>query len=110
MAIKLEFTVSNEFDFAQAFADRFNLPVDHDRVQMPDALGAGSIKEVSLKNGVGLCFHQYQLKQPFCAQTIGCCRRIRITHPALQQRQNAGCIAGPVARAGTGSLIHNLAE
>ena len=70
MAIELEFTVSQGFDFAQAFADRFNLPVDHDRVQMPDALGAGSIKEVSLENGVGLCFHQYQLSQPFVLKRL----------------------------------------
>ena len=70
MAIELEFTVSNEFDFAQAFAHRFNLPVDHDRVHLPDALGTGSIKEVSLENGVGLCFHQYQLKQPFVLKRL----------------------------------------
>ena len=70
MAIELEFTVGQGFDFARAFADRFNLPVDHDRVHMPNALGAGSIKEVYLENGVGLCFHQYQLSQPFVLKRL----------------------------------------
>ena len=70
MAIELEFTVGNGFDFAQAFANRFNLPVDQDRVLMPDALGAGSIKEVYLENGMGLCFHQYQLTQPFILKRL----------------------------------------
>lgn len=70
MAVELEFTVSNGFDFAQAFADRFNLSVDHNQVLMPDALGEGSIKEVYLENGLGLCFHQYQLKQPFVLKRL----------------------------------------
>ncbi|GAB3641329.1 helix-turn-helix domain-containing protein [Spirosoma arcticum] len=65
MAVELEFKVEKGFDFAQAFAARFNLSVDHDRVLVPDSLGTGSIKEVYLDNGLGLCFHQYRLKQPF---------------------------------------------
>ena len=70
MAVELEFTVTNGFDFAQAFAERFNLSIDHDRVLMPDSLGAGSIKEVYLENRLGLCFHQYQLKQPFVLKRL----------------------------------------
>lgn len=62
MTIEFEFSDEKGFDFSRAFADRFNLGIDQDKVAIPEMPGAGYIKEVNLNDGVGLCLHQYCLK------------------------------------------------
>lgn len=65
MAIEIDFIVSETFDFAQTFAERFNLRVIGNQVNLPETLGSGFIREVDVDHGIRLCLHQYQLKQPF---------------------------------------------
>lgn len=65
MAIEIDFIVGETFDFAQTFAERFNLRVVDNQVNLPETLGNGFIREIDVDNGIRLCLHQYQLKQPF---------------------------------------------
>jgi len=62
MAVVFEFEVGKGFHFANAFASRFNVPVENERVYLPHELGDGFIQEVYLDNGLGLCIHNYTLK------------------------------------------------
>jgi AraC-like DNA-binding protein len=63
MPVVFEFEVEKDFHFATEFAKRFNMPVSHHRVYLPDMLGDGFIQEVYLDNGLALCIHHYVLKQ-----------------------------------------------
>lgn len=58
-----EFEVGSDFHFADAFGAQFGMPVTNDQVYLPQALGNGYIQEIALRNGFGLCIHQYSLKQ-----------------------------------------------
>ena len=65
MGITFEFEVGSGFHFADAFGTQFGMPVTNDTVYLPEALGTGYIQEIALRNGFGLCIHQYSLKQAF---------------------------------------------
>ena len=70
MAIEFEFIAGRGFDFAATFAQRFNLEVKNHQVNVPDTLGAGTIKEVYLENDISLCMHNYQLKDTFVLKRL----------------------------------------
>ena len=63
MPVEFEFTLSKDFSFVQVFAEHFNLAVVNNQVALPNTLGKGYIKEISLNNGVSLSMHQYYLKE-----------------------------------------------
>src|SRR5476651_801128 len=65
MAVIFEFEVGKGFHFSDAFASRFNVPVNNERVYLPEDMGDGFIQEVYLDNGLALCIHNYTLKQDF---------------------------------------------
>lgn len=65
MGMTFEFEVGSGFHFADAFGAQFEMPVANDKVYLPKALGNGYIQEIELRNGFGLCIHQYSLKQSF---------------------------------------------
>ncbi len=68
--IEFEFTVHEDFDFAQVFAKRFHQTVINHQVMLPDELGKGYIKEVYLNSRISVCIHQYHLKQAFVLKRL----------------------------------------
>ena len=65
MAETFEFAVEKGFHFGKAFGERFGMPVNDNRVYLPETLGRGFIQEVFLSDGIALCLHRYRLEQEF---------------------------------------------
>lgn len=66
-----EFLPNPHFDFLSSFAQKFNLPLEGDRLVLPPAMGTGSIRRIALSPGLKLIVHHYQLKQDFVLNRIG---------------------------------------
>lgn len=66
-----EFIPNPHFDFLSSFAQKFNLPLEGDRLVLPPAMGTGSIRRIALSPGLKLIVHHYQLKQDFVLNRIG---------------------------------------
>jgi AraC-like DNA-binding protein len=66
-----EFIPGPGFDFITSFAEKFNVPLEGDRLTIPPALGTGSIKKVSLSAGLKIVVHRYKLNQDFILNRVG---------------------------------------
>lgn len=66
-----EFVPNPQFDFLSGFANKFNLPIDGDRLTLPATMGTGSIRRVTLSPGLKLIVHRYQLKEDFILNRVG---------------------------------------
>jgi AraC-like DNA-binding protein len=119
MAIAFEFEVGKGFHFAEAFGARFNTPVAHNRVYLPDTLGKGFIQEVFLKNGLSLCIHHYQLKEELTLRRLATssatmltmkfdCRRIPVEEAALPHEPLFTGSNGCEVELGTGNFFSEL--
>ena len=70
MAVTFEFVIEKGFHFAEAFGERFGMPVAENRVYLPESLGDGYIQEIRLREGLGLCMHRYILKEEFSLKRL----------------------------------------
>lgn len=66
-----EFVPNPKFDFLTHFAQKFNVPLEGDRLNLPPIMGTGSIRRIALSPGMKLIVHHYQLKQDFILNRIG---------------------------------------
>ena len=66
-----EFVPNPRFDFLTSFAEKFNVPIDGDRLIIPPAMGTGSIRRISLSAGLKLIVHRYKLHQEFILSRVG---------------------------------------
>lgn len=66
-----EFVPNPHFDFLTAFSQKFNVPIDGDRLTIPAEMGSGSIRRIALAAGLKLIVHRYQLKQDFILSRVG---------------------------------------
>jgi AraC-like DNA-binding protein len=66
-----EFAPNPQFDFLTSFAKKFNVPVEGDRLIIPPVMGTGSIRRISLSDGLKLIVHRYKLHQDFILNRIG---------------------------------------
>jgi len=70
MAVTFEFVIEKGFHFAEAFGQRFGMPVGENRVYLPELLGDGYIQEIQLREGLNLCMHRYILKEEFSLKRL----------------------------------------
>ena len=63
--MKFEFTVSRDFNFVTAFAEKFKVRVFGNRLSIPASMGYGFIKQIDVEPGFRLVLHHYTLKQSF---------------------------------------------
>jgi AraC-like DNA-binding protein len=63
--MKFEFAFDPSFNFLNAFAENFKVPVFKNRVAIPAMMGEGSIKMIDVEPGLKLVIHHYKLKQAF---------------------------------------------
>lgn len=66
-----EFVPNPQFDFLTSFAQKFNVPVEGDRLTIPPVMGTGSIRKIALSAGLKLVVHRYKLKQDFILNRVG---------------------------------------
>ena len=66
-----EFVPNPQFDFLAAFAKKFDLPLDGDRLMIPPAMGVGSIRRIAISAGLKLIVHRYKLKEDFILNRVG---------------------------------------
>ncbi|WP_440134751.1 helix-turn-helix transcriptional regulator [Chitinophaga sancti] len=66
-----EFVPNPQFDFLASFANKFDLPLEGDRLVLPPVMGNGSIRRIALSPGLKLIVHHYRLKQDFVLNRIG---------------------------------------
>jgi AraC-like DNA-binding protein len=58
-----EFTVHPSFNFVKSFGEKFNIPVNKDKLKIPAAMGKGFIKFKDIEDGIRFAMHHYTLKQ-----------------------------------------------
>ena len=63
MPVTFEFLAEKGFHFAEAFGERFGMPVSGNRVHLPAFLGEGYVQEMQLRQGLSLCLHRYTLEE-----------------------------------------------
>jgi AraC-like DNA-binding protein len=63
--MKFEFAVGPTFNFINAFAEKFNVPVFKNSLTIPAVMGEGTIKMIDVEPGFKLVIHHYKLKQAF---------------------------------------------
>jgi AraC-like DNA-binding protein len=66
-----EFVPNPQFDFLTSFAQKFNVPLEGDRLIIPPVMGTGSIRRISLLPGMKLIVHRYTLNQEFILSRVG---------------------------------------
>jgi AraC-like DNA-binding protein len=66
-----EFVPNPAFDFLTSFAQKFNVPVEGDRLIIPPVMGTGSIRRISLSPALKLIVHRYTLTQDFILNRVG---------------------------------------
>ena len=66
-----EFVPNPQFDFLTSFSQKFNIPLEGDRLTIPPAMGSGSIRRISLMPGMKLIVHRYKLKEDFILNRVG---------------------------------------
>jgi len=66
-----EFVPNPQFDFLTSFAQKFNVPIEGDRLIIPPVMGAGSIRRISLSAGLKLIVHRYKLHHDFILNRVG---------------------------------------
>ncbi len=66
-----EFVPNPQFDFLTSFAQKFNIPVEDDRLIIPPAMGTGSIRRIGLSAGMKLLVHRYKLNQELILNRVG---------------------------------------
>lgn len=66
-----EFEPNPTFDFLSSFSQKFNIPIEGDRLSIPPVMGAGSIRRAALSGGLKLVVHRYKLKEDFILNRVG---------------------------------------
>jgi len=66
-----EFVPNPQFDFLTSFSQKFNVPIEGDRLIIPPAMGTGSIRRLALSAGFKLILHRYKLNQDFTLSRVG---------------------------------------
>lgn len=66
-----EFAPNPQFDFLTSFAKKFNVPLEGDRLIIPPVMGTGSIRRITLSQGLKLIVHRYTLHQDFILNRVG---------------------------------------
>jgi len=66
-----EFAPNPQFDFLVAFAEKFDLFLDGDRLLIPPAMGVGSIRRIAVSAGLKLIVHRYKLNEDFVLNRVG---------------------------------------
>jgi len=66
-----EFVPNPRFDFLTSFSQKFNVPIEGDRLIIPPDMGTGSIRRMALSPGLKLIVHRYKLKLDFTLNRIG---------------------------------------
>lgn len=66
-----EFVPNPQFDFLTSFAQKFNVPIEGDRLIIPPVMGTGSIRRIALMPGLKLIVHRYTLKEDFILKRVG---------------------------------------
>lgn len=66
-----EFVPNPQFDFLTAFARKFNLTIEDNRLTIPETMGTGSIRRVTLAAGLKLIIHRYKLREDFILNRVG---------------------------------------
>jgi AraC-like DNA-binding protein len=66
-----EFVPNPQFDFLTSFAQKFNVPLEGDRLIIPPVMGTGSIRRITLMRGMKLIVHRYTLKEDFILKRVG---------------------------------------
>jgi AraC-like DNA-binding protein len=66
-----EFVPNPQFDFLTSFSQKFNVPIEGDRLIIPAVMGTGSIRRVALMPGLKLIIHRYTLNQDFILNRVG---------------------------------------
>src|SRR5689334_5284113 len=66
-----EFVPNPQFDFLTSFAKKFNAPIEGDRLIIPPVMGTGSIRRVTLSDGMKLVVHRYKLNEDFILNRVG---------------------------------------
>src|SRR5699024_9875903 len=59
------------FNFVTSFAERFGLDVRNNRVDIPERLGQGYIKEIITDDNIKLVLHNYRLNEDFHLKRLG---------------------------------------
>jgi AraC-like DNA-binding protein len=66
-----EFVPNPQFDFLTSFAQKFNVPIEGDRLIIPSSMGTGSIRRIALMPGLKLIVHRYTLKEDLILKRVG---------------------------------------
>ena len=66
-----EFLPNPQFDFLTSFAQKFNVPIEGNRLIIPAVMGTGSIRRVALMPGLKLIIHRYTLKEDLILKRVG---------------------------------------
>jgi len=66
-----EFEPNPTFDFLTSFSQKFNIPIENDRLIIPPVMGTGSIRRVAVSGGLKLVVHRYKLKEDFILNRVG---------------------------------------
>jgi AraC-like DNA-binding protein len=66
-----EFVPNPQFDFLTSFAQKFNVPIEGDRLNIPAVMGIGSIRRIALLPGLKLIVHRYTLNEDFILNRVG---------------------------------------
>lgn len=66
-----EFVPNPQFDFLTAFSQKFNVPLEGDKLIIPSDMGSGSIRRITLMPGMKLIVHRYTLHQDFILNRVG---------------------------------------
>jgi AraC-like DNA-binding protein len=98
-----EFVPGTQFDFVTSFAQKFNLPVDGDRVNIPPALGKGSIRRISLSFEMKLVLHRFTLTEDFILNRIGSDAPNNLVSIIFHSNEANASLA-------TGEIIHPLSR
>lgn len=70
MAVTFDFIMDKDFNIAEEFGRRFNMPVTDNRVYLPKSLGDGYIQEIKLREGLILSMARFNLKEEFLVKRL----------------------------------------
>lgn len=70
MAVTFDFIMEKDFNIAEEFGKRFNMPVAENRVYLPKSLGDGYIQEIKLREGLILSMARFKLKEDFLVKRL----------------------------------------
>ena len=110
--MEFTFVADQNFDFLRAFAEQLGLPVTGSRVLIPPALGSGYLRQIRLDNGLTLCLHRYQLRQPLLFRRLHSLPHELLVFkftgdesPAEEPGQPSPALSSPVVQVASGSLF-----